>query len=105
MSDTPARPQPVPLSRSSRADRGDDARPGDSPPPPAQYRQAARQHLEHLYTLSGLKLEEATRDQLLSEVMAEVAGYGPLQPFLDDPAISEIMVNGTARYSSSATGN
>jgi len=29
-------------------------------------------------------------------LVADVLGYGPLQPFLDDPGVSEIMVNGPA---------
>ena len=34
------------------------------------------------------------RSRVISMVVNEVLGYGPLQELLDDPAISEIMVNG-----------
>lgn len=35
-----------------------------------------------------------TRDQLLEWVMADIVGYGPIEPLLKDPDITEIMVNG-----------
>ncbi len=41
-----------------------------------------------------LTLSTKVREQLQSQVMAELRGYGPLQPLLDDPTVSEIMVNG-----------
>jgi pilus assembly protein CpaF len=34
---------------------------------------------------------------MLAEVLNEVIGYGPIQNFLDDPTISEVMVNGPDR--------
>jgi pilus assembly protein CpaF len=33
------------------------------------------------------------RDAVLAELYAEIIGYGPIQPLLDDPTVSEIMVN------------
>ena len=42
----------------------------------------------------GLALTTKAREQLVQEVMNEVVGYGPIQPLVDDPAVSEIMVNG-----------
>ncbi len=35
------------------------------------------------------------RSQLISEVLDEVVGLGPIQPLLDDPSVTEVMVNGT----------
>src|SRR5574340_868613 len=34
------------------------------------------------------------KDQVTREILDELLGFGPLQPFLDDPEISEVMVNG-----------
>lgn len=34
------------------------------------------------------------RDEVAESLFAEIIGYGPIQPLLDDPDISEIMVNG-----------
>ncbi len=36
----------------------------------------------------------STRTQMLEWVIADIIGYGPLEPFLKDPEITEIMVNG-----------
>lgn len=35
-----------------------------------------------------------TRTQLLKLVIADIIGYGPIEPLLEDPEITEIMVNG-----------
>ena len=36
------------------------------------------------------------RQDLIDQVLDEVCGLGPLQPLLDDPSVTEIMVNGCA---------
>jgi len=36
----------------------------------------------------------ATRTQMLKWVMADIIGYGPIEPLLENPDITEIMVNG-----------
>jgi pilus assembly protein CpaF len=38
-------------------------------------------------------LNLAERERLLTEIQDEVLGYGPLEPFLQDPTISDILVN------------
>ncbi len=40
------------------------------------------------------RMEVASRDRLIREVLDEILGLGPLQPLLDDPTITEVMVNG-----------
>jgi pilus assembly protein CpaF len=63
--------------------------------------------LEHDYVRSLIEenfnsvLEEknflynhATRSQMLEWVVADIIGYGPIEPLLSDPDITEIMVNG-----------
>ncbi|MCX7642609.1 MAG: CpaF family protein [Armatimonadetes bacterium] len=42
----------------------------------------------------NLVLSRTERIQLQLSLINEILGYGPLQPLLDDPEISEIMVNG-----------
>ncbi len=42
----------------------------------------------------GIALSRRAQEQAESEVLDEVMGYGPIQPFLDDPEITEVMVNG-----------
>ncbi len=42
----------------------------------------------------GVTLTARAREALVEEVMNEVVGYGPIQPLIDDPRVSEVMVNG-----------
>jgi pilus assembly protein CpaF len=62
-----------------------------------QHEQAGRQKL--LITISQLLGEQNTplsssdRDALAQEVMDEVFGLGPLEPLLNDPTVSDILVN------------
>ncbi len=46
--------------------------------------------------ISNLKvtLPETLREQISREVMDDLLGFGPLQPLLEDPEITEVMVNG-----------
>lgn len=44
-----------------------------------------------------ISLSARAKEQMLAEVLNEVIGYGPIQNFLDDPTISEVMVNGPDR--------
>ncbi len=50
--------------------------------------------IAEVYERSQLKLPDAIRQQLSRDVLDEVLGYGPIQPLLDDPDVSEVMVNG-----------
>jgi pilus assembly protein CpaF len=52
------------------------------------------QRISQLYTRTGLQLSDTTRQQLLQDVFQDVTGYGPIQEFLDDPEVTEVMVNG-----------
>jgi pilus assembly protein CpaF len=40
-------------------------------------------------------LSLAERERLTLEIARDVMGFGPIEPFLDDPTVSEVMVNGT----------
>ncbi len=42
----------------------------------------------------GFTFSDSVRDRLIQDILAEITGYGPLQTLLDDPEITEIMVNG-----------
>ena len=46
------------------------------------------------YQSLHLNLPQPVRDQLFKDIVDEIIGYGPLQILLDNPDISEIMVNG-----------
>ena len=68
-----------------------------NPPPPLEYKRTLGQYLEQAYQTTKLQLSAPTKEQLFREVMDELTGYGPLQPLLNDPEISEIMVNGAKK--------
>jgi pilus assembly protein CpaF len=61
---------------------------------PDQRRQVANQSLAQIYSRTGLQLPDDVRERLFREVLDELTGYGPIQPLLDDPEVTEVMVNG-----------
>ncbi len=42
----------------------------------------------------SLPLTSSDRKQLLNEIASDVLGYGPIDPLLNDPDVTEVMVNG-----------
>jgi pilus assembly protein CpaF len=65
-----------------------------SPPSSDQYRTVALQRLQTCIARLNVELSDKQRTLLEQQVLNELLGYGPLEPFLGDPTISEIMVNG-----------
>jgi len=65
-----------------------------SPPPPARRKEVINQYLQAVYQQTKLQLPNTIREQLFHEILDEMLGYGPIQSFLDDPDVSEVMVNG-----------
>jgi len=64
------------------------------PPPPGKRKEAITKRLEQVYNSTQVKLPEKLHDQLFQDVLDELLGCGPIQPLLDDPDVSEVMVNG-----------
>ena len=62
-----------------------------------QRRQLTYQRLAKIYAKTGLQLSESVQTKLFHDVLDEVMGYGPIQGLLDDPDITEVMVNGPKR--------
>ncbi len=62
--------------------------------PEAEARILVQEAATTLIAASGNSLYGDMRDQVVAMVTDEVLGLGPLQPLLNDPSISEIMVNG-----------
>jgi pilus assembly protein CpaF len=52
------------------------------------------QRLNDVYVQTKVSLPEDIRKQIFDEILDEMTGFGPIQPLLDDPEISEVMVNG-----------
>lgn len=53
-----------------------------------------QQRLHDAYVQTKVTLPEDIRKQIFNEIMDEMTGFGPIQPLLDDPDVSEVMVNG-----------
>jgi pilus assembly protein CpaF len=62
--------------------------------PESQRREVITQRLNEIYKHTRLKLPENIRAKIFKEVLDEILGYGPIQTLLEDPDITEIMVNG-----------
>ncbi len=62
-----------------------------------EYKAAVTQKTQEAYLQLHLQLPEFIRKQLFSDILNEMTGYGLIQPLLDDPDISEIMVNGSKK--------
>jgi len=52
------------------------------------------QRLNDVYTQLKVNLPEDIRNQIFHDILDELTGYGPIQPLLEDPDVSEVMVNG-----------
>ncbi|HEX8992392.1 MAG TPA: CpaF family protein [Anaerolineales bacterium] len=62
---------------------------------PAQERGGfIKMHLKAVYDQARVNLPEDVQRVIFQDVLNDMLGYGPIQPLLDDPDISEVMVNG-----------
>jgi pilus assembly protein CpaF len=66
--------------------------------PANQLREECVQRIDALLREEGCPLSAPEKKELLQDVMDEIFGFGPLEKFLRDPTISDILVNG-ARHS------
>lgn len=66
----------------------------ENPPPLNRRREFITQKLNQVYAQTQLKLADTLRQQVFRDVLDDLLGYGPIQPLLDDPNITEVMVNG-----------
>jgi pilus assembly protein CpaF len=67
---------------------------GANIPEPDLYRTALEEAVQNQFVRLNVELPDRIRLPLTQEIINELAGFGPIQPILDDPTISEIMVNG-----------
>jgi pilus assembly protein CpaF len=54
----------------------------------------AREVMTEIVEAEQVPLSAEERQRLVRQISDDVLGYGPLQPLLDDPSLTEIMVNG-----------
>jgi pilus assembly protein CpaF len=62
--------------------------------PAAQRVTFVQKNIAQVYEQTKLKIPEDLKKQIFDQVMNDILGYGPIQILLDDPDVSEIMVNG-----------
>jgi pilus assembly protein CpaF len=70
----------------------------------AELEQQVRQTLQKVVEQQETPLSNADRARLTQEVADDILGYGPLEPLLRDPDISEVMVNGPSQIYVEASG-
>src|SRR5437879_348005 len=49
----------------------------------------------HLCSLQPVMLAPHDREVMVEEIMDEIYGFGPLQPLMSDPEVSDVLVNGS----------
>jgi pilus assembly protein CpaF len=62
-----------------------------------QIRQMIEVFFNQFLAEENLLFTRANRERMLEWVVADIIGYGPLEPLLRDPEVTEIMVNGPAQ--------
>ncbi|MFG0332807.1 MAG: CpaF family protein [Maioricimonas sp. JB049] len=60
----------------------------------AEFRRQLQALATHLCSQPDLQLTEADREAMAAELMDEIYGFGPLQELMDDPDVSDVLVNG-----------
>src|SRR5438552_18086636 len=60
---------------------------------PARARETIEEAANQVMMTDGVALPRPLRSRLVQELLDEILGYGPLEPLLNDPTVSEIMVN------------
>lgn len=61
-----------------------------------QQKELIKQFIESqlMNAFKNIPLNKTEKDRLIKEIIQEAKGYGPLDPLLEDPTISDILVNG-----------
>jgi pilus assembly protein CpaF len=66
----------------------------DSRQTQSELEQKVRQTLQEVLSQEDTPLTTADRARIAQEIADDILGYGPLEPYLRDPDITEVMVNG-----------
>ncbi len=62
-----------------------------------QLEEAVRSKLGEVLATESEPMSAADRKQLISDIIDDILGYGPLEPLLHDPSVTEVMANGPDR--------
>jgi pilus assembly protein CpaF len=60
----------------------------------AQVRRTIEEHFNRILSQQGIILNRQDRTRLFEAIAAEILGFGPIEPLLNDESVTEIMVNG-----------
>jgi pilus assembly protein CpaF len=60
---------------------------------PGERNAALEEEMCKVYEQTGVRLPDDLRKQLFREILDDMVGYGPIQTLLEEPEISEVMVN------------
>jgi pilus assembly protein CpaF len=61
---------------------------------PGDHAEFVKQRLGEVYVQTKVNLPEDIRKQIFDNILDDLIGFGPIQPLLEDPEVSEVMVNG-----------
>jgi pilus assembly protein CpaF len=56
-----------------------------------------KQNMKSVFEQAHVSLPQDLQRTIFNDVLNDMTGYGPIQPLLDDPEISEVMVNGAKK--------
>jgi len=59
-----------------------------------EMRKKIQRLFDSILETEGTQLTRADRVRLFEQIVADILGFGPIQPLLDDESVSEVMVNG-----------
>jgi len=59
--------------------------------------EVVREALQDITAAEQLPLNQTERSMLISDLMNEIMGLGPLEPLMGDPTVQDILVNGCSR--------
>ncbi|GAB4156940.1 MAG: CpaF family protein [Planctomycetaceae bacterium] len=65
--------------------------------PEEELRKELRALAAHLCSLDEAHLNADERELMVREIMDEIYGFGPLEPLMNDPTVSDVLVNGAER--------
>jgi pilus assembly protein CpaF len=61
---------------------------------PDEFRQSVGELVRELMRQEGTPLNQMEQSQLVSDILDEILGLGPIEPLLKDPTVTDILVNG-----------
>ena len=70
----------------------------------AELRKQLRALASHLCSMDEVALPVDQREHMVREIMDEIYGFGPLEPLMNDPEVSDVLVNGPDRVFAERNG-